>query len=169
MSQDAFFKLFVKELRDLYSGENQLLEILPRMKEGASTPELAEAFQNHLQDTRKQKDRLETIFTMLHQDSHEQGSTAMEGLISEVYEVLQGDFPSMVKDAALIVAAQRIEHYKMAGYGAASTFADQLDYSEASDLLEESLQEVRQADKKLVSIAKGGFFTAGVNKLARKE
>jgi len=166
MNQNPFYELFVQELRDLYSAETQIVKALPKIIETAVTPELREAFQKHLKEGKNQVTRLEKIFSLLNETSQGETCAAMEGLIEESCKVIESRYESIVKDAALIAAAQRIEHYEIASYGVAKTFAKQLDLDDIADLLEDSQNEEIKADKKLTSIAEGGFFTAGVNKRA---
>ncbi len=166
INENEFFRLFIFELRDLYSAENQLLKALPKMVEAATNTELKEAFSAHLQETKMQVDRLKAIFSSLQQDSSGEECQAMKGLIQEGAEIIKSNFSPLVKDAALIAAAQRIEHYEIAGYGVAKTFAKHLDLSEAASLLKETLSEEGGADKKLTSIAEGSFFRNGINALA---
>ncbi|MBS4167843.1 ferritin-like domain-containing protein [Parachlamydia sp. AcF125] len=167
MVQNAFYKLFLKEISDLYSAEKQLVEALPKMAQAATTPELKEAFEHHLSETENQVARLENIFSMLNENPLKEKCEAMEGLIMEANKVIQNETPSVVKDAALIGAAQRVEHYEIAGYGVAKTFAIQLELYEIAELLKETLAEEGNADKHLTMIAEGGFFTAGINKRAK--
>lgn len=145
--------LYVSELKDLYSAEHQLLKALPKMAKAASNPQLAEAFTDHLEETKGQVERLETIFKKL--DLSPKGKTckAMQGLLEEGKEVLEEDAEPGVKDAALIAAAQRVEHYEMAGYGCVRTFARLLGDKQAADLLQETLDEEGTADKKLTDLA----------------
>lgn len=166
MVKNAFFKLFLKELKDLYSAEQQLIVALPKMVDAASTPELKEAFQNHFEETQNQVVRLEDAFVTLKEEPTGETCKAMQGLIKEGEEVIKSKLPSIVKDAALIGAAQRVEHYEIAGYGVAKTFAKLLDFDEIADLLDATLDEEKTADENLTSIAEGGLFTAGVNKRA---
>lgn len=166
MVQNAFYKLFLKEISDLYSSENQIVEALPSVIEAAQTPELKEALQNHLEETRNQVARLDSIFAQLNENPSENVCEAMEGLIAETKETFESEPSSVVRDAAIIGAVQRIEHYEIAGYGVAKTFATQLELYDIAELLKETLEEEGNADKKLTSIAEGGFFTAGINKRA---
>lgn len=166
MNQD-FKKFFIDELRDIYSAEMQLMNALPQFAAAAESPELREAITAHLGETNQQVERLKRIFTLLHETPQEKKCEAMAGLIKEANETLQEYSRSFLKDAALITKAQRIEHYEIAVYGALRTFADQMDLSEISDLLQTSLNEEGGADKKLTKIAKGGLFTSGVNQKAR--
>src|SRR4029079_14922632 len=123
MKLKTLHDLYVDELKDLYSAEHQLLKALPKMAKAASAPKLSKAFSDHLMETKEQVDRLETIFKEL--DASPKGKTckAMEGLLEEGKDVMSEDADPTVRDAALIAAAQRVEHYEMAGYGCVRTFA----------------------------------------------
>lgn len=153
MKLESLHDLYVSELKDLYSAEHQLLKALPKMAKAASAPDLAKAFTAHLVETKGQVDRLDKIFKKL--DASPKGKTckAMEGLLEEGKEVMEEDADPTVMDAALIAAAQRVEHYEMAGYGCVRTFARLLGYDEAADLLQETLDEEGAADKKLTKLA----------------
>ncbi|MHB0958576.1 MAG: ferritin-like domain-containing protein [Pirellulaceae bacterium] len=145
--------LYVNELQDLYNAEQQLVKALPKMAKSASARELAQAFNDHLVQTKGQLERLEKIFQEL--DASPKGKTckAMAGLLEEGQEVIAEDADPSVKDAALIAAAQRVEHYEMAGYGCVRTYARLLGYDEAADLLQETLDEEGSTDKKLTQLA----------------
>lgn len=158
--------LFVDQLRDLYNAEDQIIQALPQMAQAATSSDLKNAFQQHLDQTRGHKQRLERIFSDLGMNASGQKCEAMEGLLKEGQEALQISADSTVKDAALIAAAQRVEHYEMAGYGTVRTFADQLGHSEAKSLLQQTLNEEGEADKKLTSLAEGGLFKTGINEKA---
>ncbi|MBN9121444.1 MAG: ferritin-like domain-containing protein [Planctomycetes bacterium] len=153
MSLDSLHDLYVDELKDLYSAENQLLKALPRMAKAATAPELKAAFTEHLEVTRGQVARLEQIFEELGVSPKGKKCKAMEGLIEEGKELMQEDGDENVMDAALIAAAQRVEHYEMAGYGCVRTFAHLLGYEDATALLQETLDEEGEADKKLTALA----------------
>lgn len=153
MALDSLHDLYVEELKDLYSAENQLLKALPRMAKAASSEELRAAFTEHLAVTQKQVERLDRIFEGLGASPKGKKCKAMEGLIEEGKEVTQEDGAPSVIDAALIAAAQRVEHYEMAGYGCVRTFANLLGYEEAAALLQETLDEEGEADKKLTELA----------------
>jgi ferritin-like metal-binding protein YciE len=150
---ESLHDLYVNELRDLYSAENQLVKALPKMAKAASSPELRAAFEEHLEVTQGQVERLETIFDELGVKPKGKKCVAMEGLIEEGKELLEEDAPEAVLDAGLIVAAQKVEHYEMAGYGSVRTFANLLGYEEAARLLQETLDEEGEADKKLTELA----------------
>jgi ferritin-like metal-binding protein YciE len=153
MSLDSLHDLYVDELKDLYSAENQLLKALPKMAKAASVPELKAAFEEHLEITRGQVSRLETIFEELEVSPKGKKCKAMEGLIEEGKEIIEEKGAPAVVDAALIAAAQRVEHYEMAGYGCVRTFANLLGYEQAAALLQETLDEEGEADKKLTELA----------------
>lgn len=143
----------MEELKDLYSAESQLLTPLPKMAKAASAPQLNKAFKDHLKETEGQVRRLETIFEKLGTSPKGKKCKAMEGLIEEGKETISEDGDPSIKDAALIAAAQRVEHYEMAGYGCARTYARLLGHDDAADLLQETLDEEGSADKKLTKLA----------------
>ena len=157
---NSFDDLYVQQLRDLYSAETQLIEALPTMADAAAHPELKRAFQDHLAVTRRQKDRLEQIFRTLDADPEGHTCQAMKGLVKEGNDIIRADGDAAVRDAGLIAAAQRVEHYEIAGYGTARTFAERLGHSEAARLLQQTLDEEGGADKKLTQIAEAGGVNA---------
>jgi ferritin-like metal-binding protein YciE len=160
--------LYVDQLRDLFSAENQLLIALPKMISAANSPELQQALQAHYEETQEHVRRLQKIFADLGETPGGETCEAMEGLIAEGERTINTPGDPNVKDAALIAAAQRVEHYEISGYGTVKTFAKLLDYDDAADLLDDTLQEEGAADHKLTSVAEGGLFTAGINKKAEK-
>jgi ferritin-like metal-binding protein YciE len=145
--------LFVHELRDLLSAEKQLTKALPKMAKAAHNEELKEAFETHLRQTEEHVERLEQIFEALDVSSRGEKCAAMEGLIIEAQNIIKEEMPPEVRDAALVAAAQRVEHYEIAAYGSARTFAEVLDVDEAVDLLEETLEEEKETDEKLTELA----------------
>jgi len=146
--------LFLEELRDLYDAEKQLVKALPRLAKAAHSAELKTAIQDHLRETEGQVQRLDQIFGMLDTKPRGKKCEAMAGLIEEGKEIIdEKDANPSVKDSALIAAAQRVEHYEMAGYGCARTFARHLGMDEAVELLEQTLEEEKNADQKLTEIA----------------
>jgi ferritin-like metal-binding protein YciE len=153
MKANSLHDLYVEQLRDLYDAENQLIKALPKMAKAASSPELQHAFKEHLEKTREHARRIETIFEGMGEKAKGQKCKAMEGLIREGGEVIEEDMEDGVKDAALIAAAQRVEHYEMAGYGCVRTYAALLANNEAADLLERTLQDEKEADQTLGGIA----------------
>jgi ferritin-like metal-binding protein YciE len=165
---DSLEDLYVTELRDLYSAETQLLKALPKMAKAASSPKLTKAFEKHLKQTEKQVERLEKIFGELGQKPGGHTCQAMKGLIAEGQEVAKAKGDSAVKDAALIGAAQRVEHYEIAGYGTTRTFATHLGKKSHVKLLQKTLDEEGQTNKDLTAIAEGNTVTEGINEKAEK-
>jgi ferritin-like metal-binding protein YciE len=154
---DDLETLLFMQLRDLLSAEEQLIDALPKMAEAASSPALKKAFQTHLEETRVQQTRLEEIFELLGQDPTSEECEAMAGLIAEGDEIIGMEGDPDVKDAALIAAAQRVEHYEMAGYGCAAAFASKLGKRKIAALLRTTLKEEANADKKLTDVAEKGI------------
>jgi len=144
--------LLVQQLRDLLSAEEQLIEALPKMADAAASTELKMAFRNHLGETRQQKSRLEQALRSMREEATSETCDAMKGLISEGAEIIDAEGDAEVKDAALIAAAQRVEHYEIAGYGCARTFAQRLGLESVARLLQETLDEEANADKLLTHI-----------------
>ena len=167
MQLNSLKDLFVEQLRDLYSAETQLVEALPKMASAASHDELRQAFEHHLDETRGHVDRLREIFEQLGETPGGETCEAMKGLIEEGEEVVKAQGDAAVKDAALIAAAQRVEHYEIAGYGTVRTFADDLDLGDARDLLDQTLDEESSADKLLTKLATGGMLKTGLNERAK--
>lgn len=165
---DSLNALFLHELRDLYSAETQLLEALPELANTASHQELKDAFNEHLEQTRNQVDRLRDIFDRIGENPEGEHCEAMEGLIEEGEEVIAQEGDAIVKDAALIAAAQRAEHYEIAGYGTARTYANELGLDDVASLLEETLSEEKETDKQLTKLATGGWLSEGINVEAQK-
>jgi ferritin-like metal-binding protein YciE len=153
MALDSLDDLLIDELKDLYSAENQLLKALPRMAKAATDPDLKAAFTAHLEETRGQVARLEEVSVALGATLKGKKCVAMEGLIEEAKELLEEDADPQVLDAALIAAAQRVEHYEMAGYGCVRTYAKLLGHDRVQKLLQETLDEEGAADKKLSALA----------------
>jgi ferritin-like metal-binding protein YciE len=153
MEIDSLKKLYVEELKDLYSAEKQILTALPKMVKKATHPKLKSAFQDHLKVTEGHVERLERIFEALGKPARGKKCKAMEGLLEEGKEVMSEDMEDDVMDAALISAAQRVEHYEMAGYGTVRTWAELLGESTAAKLLQQTLDEEGDADKSLTQLA----------------
>ena len=153
MSMESMQDLYLHELKDLYSAEKQILEALPKMAQKANHQELRKAFEEHRAMTEEQVRRLDTIFDDLGQSSSGKKCKGMEGLIEEGEEVLEEDADPDVRDAALIAAAQRIEHYEIAAYGTARTYAKQLGFDKHADLLQSTLDEEGETDKQLTQLA----------------
>jgi ferritin-like metal-binding protein YciE len=153
MKLDTFEALFLHELQDLYSAEKQLVTALPKMAKGASSEELRKAFETHLEQTEEHVNRLDRIFKDLELSAGRHKCKAMEGLIHEGSELLKEEADEAIRDAALIGAAQRVEHYEIAGYGTARTFAEMLGYTEAAELLQQTLDEEKETDQSLTELA----------------
>lgn len=145
--------LFYEEVRDMFDAEKQLIKALPKMAKAASTDELRQAFEEHLDQTRGHVERLEQVFESLGKKARGKSCQAMQGLIEEGADLIDADAEPRVLDAGLIAAAQRVEHYEMAVYGCLLTWARQLNNSEAAELLEQTLNEEKEADQKLTQIA----------------
>lgn len=154
MPSEGLKQLYVEELKDLYNAENQLVKALPKMAKAASSDELRQGFEEHLEQTRGHVDRLEKIFKSLDESPKGKKCMGMEGLVKEGSEVMSDDFEGAMMDAALIGAAQRVEHYESAAYGTISEFAKLLGENEHVSLLEETLQEEKATDEKLTRLAK---------------
>jgi ferritin-like metal-binding protein YciE len=153
MEIDSLQKLYVEDLKDLHSAERQILQALPKMIKKASNPQLKKAFEEHLRVTEKQVDRLDRIFDSLGKSPRGKKCKGMEGLLEEGKEAMQEDMEPEVLDAALIAAAQKVEHYEMAGYGTVRTYAELLNEPEHAKLLQQTLDEEGDADKTLTKIA----------------
>ena len=153
MTLDTLEKLYISELRDLYSAENQLLKALPKMAKGATSPELKEAFETHLKQTKGHVERLEELFAQ--RDESPKGKTchAMKGLIEEGSEILEEEGENSVLDAGMIVAAQKVEHYEIASYGSVRTFANLLGKDEEAKLLQSTLDEESETNEILNGLA----------------
>jgi ferritin-like metal-binding protein YciE len=152
---------FVDEIRDLYDAEKQIVRSLPKMAKAANSEELREAFKEHLEVTKGQMSRLEQVFEMLDQKARSKPCKGMKGLLDEGQEIItetKGTGP--LADLELIGAAQKVEHYEIAGYGTVRTFAQQMGNKEIAQLLDQTLKEEEQTDKKLTQIAKGLYKEA---------
>ena len=154
MKLENLQQLFLKELRDLYDAEKQITDALPKMIKAAKYPELKTALQEHLDVTHQQISRLDQVFEMLGEDPTGETCKGMKGVLKEGDEIVsQGGAPSSV-DAGIISAAQRVEHYEMAGYGTVRTYAELLGQQEIARLLQETLDEEKEADETLTEIAR---------------
>jgi ferritin-like metal-binding protein YciE len=165
MHMQSLNDLFEHEIADLQNAEMQLVEALPKLAGAASNQELRTAFEHHLDETRDHVRRLEEIRGQIGSSLKEE-CEGMKGLIAEGEETISAGGDPTVKDAALISAAQRVEHYEIAAYGTARTLADELDLADARELLDQTLDEESNADKLLTKIATGGMFKAGINERA---
>jgi ferritin-like metal-binding protein YciE len=145
--------LLVQEIKDLYSAETQLVKALPKMAKAATDPDLRAGFETHLEETKIHVQRLEEVAKFLDVSPKGKSCKAMKGLIEEGSEVIEEDGEPAVKDLALIVAAQKVEHYEIAGYGSARTLAEVLGYEDATELLQATLDEEGDTDKKLTKLS----------------
>ena len=153
MEIDTLQKLYVEELRDLHSAERQIIQALPKMIKAATSPDLKAGLEEHLEVTREHLARLDQIFEKLGKKGTGKKCKGMEGVIADGKEVLEEDMADDVRDAAIISAAQHVEHYEMAGYGTVRTYAQLLGEKEAMKLLQTTLDEEGDADKKLTKLA----------------
>jgi ferritin-like metal-binding protein YciE len=160
MAMSTLEDLFAHELKDLYSAEKQLVRALPKMARAATNEELQTGFEEHLEQTKEQVERLEEIFSSLEISSRGSKCVAMEGLIEEGSKLLEEELEEDVLDAALIGAAQKVEHYEIAGYGTLVTYARQLGHTDAERLLQQTLDEEKETDQKLTELAESGINAA---------
>ncbi len=160
MSLDSLQNLFVTELKDIYNAEKQLVTALPRIAKAAGAPQLAKAITKHLKETEGHVARLEEIFQSLGLPVRGKKCKGMEGLLEEGKEVMEEEAQESVRDAALISAAQKVEHYEIAAYGCLRSYAQILGHNDAAKLLEQTLKEEEAADEKLNELAKGGINQA---------
>lgn len=154
MAMDSLRALLAHELQDLYSAEQQLVEALPKMEEGATDPDLKHAIRDHLKQTRGHVDRLDNAFGALSISASSEVCRGMQGLIEEGSKMLKEKGDAAVRDAGIISAAQRIEHYEIAGYGSARTFAQKLGETGVAELLQKTLDEESETDERLTQLAK---------------
>ena len=155
MELETLKDLYIHELKDLFSAEQQLVKALPKMAKAASNKELAAGFQEHLEQTRGHAQRLEQILSRHKASTRGPKCKGMQGIVAEGAEMIEEEADDEVKDAGLIAAAQRVEHYEMAAYGTARTFARQLGREAIANELQETLDEEGNADKILTEIAEG--------------
>lgn len=153
MQKDSMRQLYLDELRDLYNAETQMVKALPKMAKASSHSELRQALEEHLRQTSEQVSRLEQIFDTLQEKPTGRKCLGMEGLVKEAAETMRQKYEHSVMDAAIIGAAQRVEHYEISGYGTAREFAELLGENEHVSLLEETLAEEKQADEQLTQLA----------------
>ena len=152
--------LYIHELKDLYSAEKQLITALPKLAKAAKNEQLSAGFQEHLEQTKEHAARLEEILKNRKQTTRGPKCKGMEGLIAEGAQMIEEEADSEVKDAGLIAAAQRVEHYEIAGYGTARTYAETLGDKDGAKLLQVTLDEEEQTDQKLTKLAKSSINIA---------
>ena len=167
-THQQFYDLFIDRLQDIYSAENQYVEKMPIFLETISSEELRKQLTTHFKETKKQRDRLQKVFNELNESPKMKVCEGMQGLLKECDEIVSASLPGVVKDAALISALQKCEHYQIATYGALRTFAKHLELTKAHNILQEILEEEWNADSKLTAIAEGGWFTTGINAKAAR-
>jgi ferritin-like metal-binding protein YciE len=148
---------FIDELRDTYDAEKQLTKALPKMAKAASSPDLRTAFEEHLEETRAQIERLEQVFESLDEKARGKHCEGIAGIIEEGKAVMEEDFDEATMDACLIAGAQRAEHYEMAAYGTLIAWAKAMGHMDAVDLLQQTLDEEKATDEKLTALAEGGI------------
>jgi ferritin-like metal-binding protein YciE len=153
MKENRLRKLFLDELRDLYDAENRIVKALPKMAKAAESEELRSGFQRHLEQTKEHVERLKQIMTSMDEKASGKKCPGMVGILEEGEELMDEDYEGSVKDAALISAAQRVEHYEIAAYGCVHTWAQELGENEAAKLLEKTLKEEKETDAKLTELA----------------
>jgi ferritin-like metal-binding protein YciE len=168
MELETLRDLYIHELKDLYSAEKQIIRALPRMVKAASNKQLAAAFNAHLKQTEKQAERLEQILEMHDESTRGPKCPGMEGLLTEGDEMASKDAEPEVRDAGLIASAQRVEHYEIAAYGCARTYAEELGDKRGAKLLDTTLREEADTDKKLTKIAKTVINLKARNAAIRK-
>jgi ferritin-like metal-binding protein YciE len=164
MKLDTLEDLLVEQLEDLYTTEKELMNAIPRMADASQSLDLKKAFNEHFELTRNQIDRLDEVYSKLGLAHKETTRSGTSGIIRYGEEVLSASGNPVVKDAALIAAAQRVEHYEMAGYGSARSFAHELGYKDVEALLQKTLDEEGRTDSNLTRIAEGGMFSTGINR-----
>jgi ferritin-like metal-binding protein YciE len=153
MSHNNLKSLYVDELRDIYNSEQQLIKALPKMAKAANSDELRKGFEEHLEQTRRHATRLEQILSALGEPVKGKKCKGMAGIVAEGGEMMSEDFDGALMDAALISAAQRVEHYEIAAYGAVHAYAELMGESEAASLLQQTLEEEKQTDQKLTELS----------------
>ena len=153
MELNTIKDLYIHELKDLYSAEKQLLKAIPKMAKAATNQELADGFREHLEQTKKHAERLERVLRAHGHSTRGPKCRGMEGIVAEGAEMIDEEGDDEVKDAGLIAAAQRVEHYEMAGYGTARTYAELVKDQEGAKLLSQTFEEEKQTDEKLSELA----------------
>jgi ferritin-like metal-binding protein YciE len=166
MRLDSLSEVLADEIGDLRSAEEQLIAALPKVAAAAHSEELRTALENHLDETRGHLQRLNDLIPTLGVPVPMETCEGMKGLLEEGEQIVHAQGDPLAKDAALIGAAQRVEHYEIAAYGTARTLADELGLDDTKDMLDQTLDEEANADKLLTKIATGGMFRAGINQAA---
>jgi ferritin-like metal-binding protein YciE len=167
MNLNSLHDVYVHELKDLYSAEKQITEALPKMVKAAGDQSLKDTFSHHLDQTETHLQRLQQILAEIDVNPGNVKCDGMEGLLKEGEHIIKTSGEKVAKDAALIAAAQRVEHYEIAAYGAARSHAEILGYGDAAKTLQQTLDEEGKTDKKLTQLAEGGLLREGINEGAR--
>ncbi|MGE4053415.1 MAG: ferritin-like domain-containing protein [Vicinamibacterales bacterium] len=154
---DALHEAFIDELKDAYDGERQLTRALNKMAKTASSPDLQEAFESHMQETKGQLERLEEVFGLLEEKVRGKHCEGIAGIVEEGKAIMEEDFDDSTMDACLIATGQRAEHYEIAAYGTLVAWARALGHEDAAGLLRQTLDEEKAADEKLTGLAEGGI------------
>jgi ferritin-like metal-binding protein YciE len=154
MKLESLHEMYLKEIRDLYHAEKQIVKALPKMIDAADSPDLRTALTNHLEETRNHVVRLERVFQNHNEEPKTETCKGMEGIIDEGKDIVSHDENLNVRDAGIIAGAQKVEHYEIAAYGSVRTWAEQMGHTQDAQLLQETLDEEKQADAKLTQIAK---------------
>jgi ferritin-like metal-binding protein YciE len=168
MGFDSLEAVFAEQVNDLRSAEEQLVAALPKMAAAASSDELRKAFEEHLEQTRGHLERIDDVIATSGLTRTGEVCDGMRGLIKEGSKAIEAGGDPAAKDAALIAAAQRVEHYEIAGYGTAATLAEQLGHDHAQEVLGQTLDEEETTDKLLTKLATGGMFKSGINEQAAR-
>jgi ferritin-like metal-binding protein YciE len=169
MSADNLREALVEEIRDLYNAEKQLVKALPKMAKGASSDELRDAFESHLEETEGHVTRLERVFELMEEKPRGKHCAGIAGIIEEGSEKLQEDMEDAVLDACLIASGQRAEHYEIAAYGTAIAWAEALELGDVAQVLRETLEEEKAADEKLTTLAESGINEAAATGESEEE
>jgi ferritin-like metal-binding protein YciE len=152
MKFESLHDLYLSELRDLYHAEKQILKALPKVIENTNSPELQTALSNHLEETKGHVARLEQVFRLHNEEPKAETCDGMKGILSEGEDILDHDENPAVRDAGIVAACQKVEHYEMSAYGSVRTWAEQMGHTQAAQILQQTLEEEKQADKKLTQI-----------------
>lgn len=165
----AFHNLFIYQLHEIYSAEIQVIEALPNVIAAASNKDFREAIEHHLAESNNHKNQLDAVFDILKESPSGQICEGMKGILKEFQEIVNRNDALAIKDAALIGAIQKCEHYLMACYGILRTYANHLEYEDVKKILQKSLDEEGKSNKRLTDLAEGSFFWSGINSKAMKE
>lgn len=156
MKDSEFHKFFVDELKDIYWAEKHLVQALPKMQKAATSPDLAAAFEKHTNETKVHVETLEKVFELLEEKAAAKKCDAMEGLLAEATSIIEDtEKGTMIRDAGLVLAAQKVEHYEIATYGTLRTFAETMGHTDVAELLQQTLDNEKATDEALTQAAEG--------------